>query len=57
MDDVYGLEFDLVNVENEHVRLSPRAIDQGWDTQLKKDLQGFRMKVTEAKKKALFDVS
>ena len=57
MDLVHQSEFDLVNAENEHVKLSPRAIDQGWDKRLKEDMENHRRDVTELKKRALFEVA
>jgi hypothetical protein len=54
-DKVALYEFDLVSLENERVKLSPRAIQQGWAVQLRQDVEQHRDWVTESKAKALFE--
>lgn len=50
-------EFDLVSLQNERVKLSPRAIEEGWSAQLDADVRQNRAWVTEGKERALFEVS
>lgn len=54
-DQVALYEFDLVSLENERLKLSPRAVQQGWAVQLKEDTEQHREWVTDFKSKALFE--
>lgn len=53
-DEVMLFEYDLLSLHNERIKLSPRAIQQGWATQLKDDVDQHRKWVTKAKARALF---
>ncbi|KAA0159602.1 hypothetical protein FNF28_05806 [Cafeteria roenbergensis] len=54
-DQVALYEFDLVSLENERLKLSPRAVQQGWAVQLKEDTEQHREWVSDFKSKALFE--
>ena len=56
-DEIYLLEFDLVNIQNEQAKLSPRGLQQGWARQLLLDMDKYRKEVTAFKAKALFQVA
>ena len=50
-------EFDLVSLQTERVKLSPRAVEQGWSAQLDKDVLEHRNWVTDHKVNALFKIA
>lgn len=50
-------EFDLVSLQTERIKLSPRAVEQGWSAQLDRDVAQHREWVTEHKTTALFRVA
>jgi hypothetical protein len=54
-DQVALYEFDLVSIEHERLKLSPRAVQQGWAEQLLSDSEQHREWVTEYKARALFE--
>ena len=56
-DFIAQKEYDLVTLQDERVKLSPRAIEHGWSLQLDADVKQNRQWVTEGKEKALFLVS
>lgn len=49
-------EYDFVMLQMERIKLSPRAVEQGWSSQLDTDVKQHRKWVTELKVKALFKV-
>ncbi len=57
VDTILLNEFDYVNSQNEHARLSPRGLQQGWAKQLLVDLERYRSQVTSHKEHALFTVA
>ena len=57
VDTIMLNEFDLVNMQNEYTRLSPRGLQQGWAKQLLVDQDKYRAGVSEHKAKALFKVA
>ena len=56
-DFIAHKEFDLVTLQNERIKLTPRAIEHGWSLQLDADVKQNRHWVTEGKERALFSVS
>ena len=56
-DIIAEQEFNLVSTQNERVKLSPRAVEQGWSERLDEDVSHHRAAVTETKARALFSVS
>ncbi len=56
-NNVSEKEFDLVSLQTERVKLSPRAVEQGWSAQLDRDVKQHRIWVTENKANALFKVA
>ena len=57
VDTILLNEFDYVNSQNEHARLSPRGLQQGWAKQLLNDLERYRSQVTKHKEHSLFVVA
>ena len=57
VDTILLNEFDFVNSQNEHARLSPRGLQQGWAKQLLNDLERYRDQVSKHKERALFVVA
>jgi hypothetical protein len=55
-DVIAEQEFNLLCTQEERVRLSPRAVEQGWAEQLDCDVRNHRLAVTDSKAEALFQV-
>jgi hypothetical protein len=55
-DVIAEQEFNLLCTQEERVRLSPRAVEQGWAEQLDSDVRNHRLAVTDSKAEALFQV-
>lgn len=56
-DDIATIEFDLVSLQNERLKLSPRAVQQGWVKELDSNVAAYRKKLTAAKANGLFEVA
>jgi len=56
-DELSEKEYDFVSLQMERIKVSPRAVEQGWSAQLDKDTAQHRIWVTELKLKALFKVA
>ena len=55
IEAVRAVEFDLVGLQRERARVSPRAVEQGWVEELDTNVDEHRELVTAAKMKALFE--
>lgn len=53
---VYGMENDLSELIHQRQTLSPRAIEQGFDEELDKNIAEYRIKLTQSKLHCLFDL-
>lgn len=56
-DLVLKYEFDFMGLSSERLKVSPRAIEQGWIDELDNNIEEHRAWVSDAKAKALFKVN
>ena len=57
VQDVYKYEFDLITLQSERIKVSPRAVEQGWVQELDETSGQHRGWLTSAKAKALFQIA
>lgn len=57
IEEVRKFEYDLVALQRERMKMSPRAVEQGWTDELDKNVEQHRVWATDAKLKALFQVA